>query len=210
MGFKITRGAAVAGWMPGIGDALRAAGNAAGVAMLSPVDPRFRTAAPPLFRMRVLARSVRLEVRRHTATRCSRGSWVELDRTESVPANARAWTKLSKFWAWFCVEAADGTTPKWVWATCRGKDFNRCVTVANANAADPVQATATPGRGSTCKGNPTKIGSFGYTPASGRRIATTEASALADRRHEARTRAQDRARATAGRIARVSFRPAGR
>lgn len=188
MGFRVTRGAAAAGWVPGVGDALRGAGGA-GVAML------LTSPSAPMFRMRVGKRTTVLEVRRHDASRCTRGRWERLDDADT-PRRAAGWGKLGRFWRHFADEVAEGREPPYCWREDRGKDWNRCHTRSHRNAADPTPGVASeikrlPQRGP--KANPTRADEWGYAPAAGRRLLP-------------RTRTGERARARRKRWQRASRR----
>ncbi len=167
MAFKITKGIAAAGWMPGLGDTLRASGKALAILMLAP------TIGKPLARIRVNKRTANLEIRVHTSSRCTRGSWLKLDSESTAGFKARDWAKLTKFWAYRVteIERAGGI---WNWADDLGKDRNRCETTANCNMTEPVSLQtlnenhAGMGRGRICKGRPNQLLEFGWVPASGK------------------------------------------
>lgn len=179
--FKLTVGVKRACWILGIGDALRARGNTANVLMLA--SP---TAA--MFRIKVGARVSVLERRAHDATRCTRGRWERIDDSPT-PCNAREWTKLAKHWAWVADSLSPGCTV-YDWAGDDQKDENRCHTRTHANRLVP--GFGGPGRGTICKGRPTSQEAFGFSPASGRRAATSDASRRAEARDRARVRRAER------------------
>lgn len=176
MGFKVLAGMAREGWQPAVGDTLRALGSAEAVAMLSPAAGCFFTAAPPLFRMRVLKTMAILEVRRHDAKRATRGRWHRLDSAPR-PKGARAWAKLAKFWAWYAGEAAEGTPPPWGFVGDKGRDHNRCRSGAHANRHAP-SFVGGPGQGRKGKTNPKSRDAFGFSPANGYRCGTHDEAKL--------------------------------
>ncbi len=163
MGFRMTKGIERAGWRVGCGDALRARGKCLAVLMLPP------TPSTPLTRIRVNGRSALLEIRVHTSTRCTRGSWLQVS-TQSVRGfKATDWARLTRHWAWYITEY--GTTREgWDWAHDSGKDENRCLTRTNANSHFPCCFNI--GRGRICKDRPSSEAQFGFTPASGKRVQT--------------------------------------
>lgn len=165
--FRITSGIAAAGWMQGLGDTLRASGKAS-VLMLAPEIGK------PLTRIRILKTVAHLDVRVHTSTRCTRGTWLKLDSTNVKGYSARKWAKLAEFWAWRIDAAleADAAT-RWDWASDSGKDKNRCGSKANANAVNPTFWGQ--GRGRIVKGRPNQRDTFGFSPASGKACRTHQA-----------------------------------
>jgi len=166
--FKITAGIEAAGWLPGIGDTLRAAGKAI-VLMLSPEIGK------PLTRIRVLKTVAHLETRQHTASRTSRGTWVSVDQASVKGFNARKWGKLAEFWAWRIDQSleSDRSGSEYNWAADLGKDKNRCGSKANANAATPTFWGQ--GRGRVCKGTPDQMKLMGWRPATGKGVRTHKA-----------------------------------
>ncbi len=174
-GMKITKGIAAAGWIAGVGDALRGAGKALGILMLDPRSEGYHGGASGMFRIRVGARVTTLECRAHgTPTgRCSRGRWEALDKG-ATPANAREWAKLANFWGWFAAEYAAGRHP-YSWADDAGKSHNRCHTKAHANALTPTLAAgAAPGRGRIGRSVPTKMEAMGFAPTGGKALGYAE------------------------------------
>jgi hypothetical protein len=180
--FKPTKATTAAGWLLGVGDALRGAGNCVSVLMLSPTAPAFQTSPGAMWRAVIGKRVCRLERRIHATPtgRCSRGRWERLD-TGDTPTTPAQWRKLSEFWAWYAAEYADGRIPAYDWATDPGKSRNLCRTLANANAPNPTMGSATPGRGRRGKGQPSKLEAFGWSPAAGYRVAQTPRDARAER-----------------------------
>ena len=169
--FRITKGISAAGWLCGLGDTLRASGKALAVLMLSP------TVGQPLARIRVGKRVARLEIRVHTSTRCTRGSWLKLDTENVAGFKASDWARLTKFWAYRITEL-EQSEGAWDWASDTGKDRNRCATTSNCNATAPItlqtrnENHAGIGRGRLVKNRPNQRDTMGFSPASGNACRT--------------------------------------
>jgi len=167
--FRLLKGMSDAGWILGIGDACRASGKVAGVLMLDPTAPRLGSAAPPLVRVLVNSRTLRLQLRKHDAGKATCGRWQNLARHDA-PRNARGWAAILARWSGHVADATAGRTP-WVLADLLKGDPNRCRTRADANRHH-VSPSGGPGRGRKCKGLPGGLAILGYSPATGRGAAT--------------------------------------
>ena len=170
MAFKITKGITAAGWLPGLGDTLRASGKSI-VLMLSP------TIGKPLTRIRILKTVAHLETRVHTASRCTRGTWLKIDSESVTGFKAPDWARLTKVWAWRIAEI-ETSERGYNWLTDSGKDRNRCGTTSNCNMKVPVSLQtlnedhAGIGRGRLCKNRPNQSDHFGWKPATGAAVRT--------------------------------------
>lgn len=156
--FRLTKPTRDAGWILGIGDALRASGKALAVLSRSLVAEPGKS-APPLTRIVVNPKVCRLEIRAHTATRCTRGRWQVLD-TAPTPEGSRAWGVLANFWAWHVEDFTAGREP-WSWADYRGGDDVRC-----------GAAFRGPGRGRKVKRLPGGRDVLGWAAATGKACGT--------------------------------------
>jgi len=178
MTFKLTRGILAAGWLLGVGDALRSAGAAVAVLMLHPATEHRATTHRGLFRIKVGVRVSVLEHRAHgTPTgRCSCGHWVRLD-SAPTPRGAAAWSKLARFWQWYAHEIAEGRTPEYSWGDDLSKDRSRCHTRRlRSNEPQPVI-----GRPPRCKRLPSRKHAFGHAPAVHKQLCQSDTDRIAER-----------------------------
>lgn len=167
--FRYLKSMGAAGWIPAVGDVLRASGKAAGVLMQPLTAPALGCAAPPMVRVLVNSRSVRLQMRGHKATKCTRGNWVDLAR-HSTPRNARGWGSVLALWTQHIDDATVGRVP-WVLEGLASRSSTSCRTRADANRHEPSPAGG-PGRGRKVKAPPGSEKILGYSPASGDRCRT--------------------------------------
>jgi hypothetical protein len=167
--FRFLKCMSDAGWVLGIGDALRARGSSAAVLMLDPTAALAGGCAPPLVRVRVNSRSVILELRAHDASKCTRGRWAELER-EDTPRSAAAWGKLLRWWAGEVAEFHAGRTP-WSLPELRAGDGNRCRTRVDADRHEPTPHGGV-GRGRKGRDLPGGTAVLGYSPATGNGCCT--------------------------------------
>ena len=168
--FRHLKSMSDAGWVPAVGDVLRAKGKVAGVLMQPLTSPESGCAAPPMVRVIVNSRSAILQMRSHKAGKCTRGNWLTLDR-DDTPRGARAWSKLLRFWTWHVEDATAGRVP-WVLEGLQSRDPNRCRTRADSNRHEPSPGASGSGRGRKCRGLPGMVSVLGFAPATGRGCAT--------------------------------------